>query len=439
MASIDNVVGFNIVIQDAAPSRSSFGTIAVIAHNAVSPDRLVYDTTPDGRAAMIVDGFPATHDAYRKNAAIGSQSPKVPRIKVYNRAAPNAQALTLTPTLTTPGRKYQFELNGVAISHTNGASETPTTISNAFRTQITAAAAQLPNVTAGGTATVTLSLTSASGARMYLKNVPRYLTVKDTSPDAGIATDLANALLEDSDFYGVLIDSMSEAEINAAAAWCQANGKLFHGQSIDSDILTNSTTDVCSDLKAAGYSYAKAWYSRDMPAQLAAEIMGREFSQNPGSTTWENKRLSAIVPDDLQPTEITNARGKNCGLFLRYGENIGATHNTAAAGGRFLDLTRDSDWLAANAKADVFTFLLNQEKAPFTQPGIDSVEGVLRARFALAEQAGVLDAGWDITLPTIGQIDPADKVLRLLVASDSFAGVFQGAIHGVQLSGVLAV
>lgn len=439
MVALSHVVGFNVVIQDAAPSRASFGTIAVLAYHELGPERLVYDTTPDGRAAMLLDGFDESHDAYRKNLAIGSQNPKVPQIKVYNRAAPNAQALTLTPTVTAEGRKYEFEFNGVTISHTNGASETATTICDEFRTQIAAAAAQLPNVVAAGTATLTLALDDATGERMYLKNVPRFLTVKDTSPDAGIATDLAAALLEDPDFYGVLIDSMSEAEINAAAAWCQANGKILHAQSIDSDIVTNSTTDVASDLEAANYHYAKVWFSRDMPGQLAAAIMGRQFSRNPGSTTWENQVLSAVVPDDLTPTELTNALGKNAGFYLRFGTSTAATRNTAAASGRFLDLTRDTDWLVANSQADVFAYLLNQEKVPFTQAGIDGIEGVLRSRFQLAEDAGVLDAGWDITLPNIADVDPADKAARRLVANDAFSGTFQGAIHGADFSGVLAI
>jgi hypothetical protein len=437
MVAIDNVVGFNVVIQDAAPSVPNFGIIAVIAYNTVSPERLVYDTTPDGRSAMVVDGFATTHPAYRKNAGIGGQSPQVPQIKVYNRATPNVQALTLTPTNLAPGRKYEFEINGVQISHTNGASETATTICNEFRSQISDAAASLPNVTTGGTTTLLLSLTSAAGVRTYLKGVPKYLTVKDSSPDAGIATDLAAALLEDPDFFGVLIDSESEAELNAAAAWCATNGKMFHGRSMDTDILTGVTTDVCSDLKAALNAFAKVWYSRDAPAELDAAIMGREFSRNPGSTTWENKQLNNITADPLTPTEVTNAVAKNCGLYLPYGDTA-ATHNTMAASGRFLDITRDTAWLQANAQADVFRYLLNQEKVPFTQKGIDGMEDVLRARFTLAEAAGVLDAGWDITLPTIDQIDPADKAARRLVASDAFAGIFQGAIHGVDISGVLA-
>lgn len=435
MVAINNVVGFNVLIQDSAPSRSSFGTIAVLAHHTLSPERLVYETTPDGRSGMLLDGFLATHDAYRKNAAIGSQSPKVPSFKLYNRAAPNAQALTLTPTLTIAGRKYEFEINGVTISHTNGPAETATTISTALRTQLDL----LPNVTATGTTTVTLALTDPLGERMYLKNVPRFLTVKDTSPDAGIATDLSNALLEDPDFYGVLIDSNSEAEINSAVAWCQANEKIFHGHTLDGDVVSSSTTDVASDLQAAGYHYGKVWFSRDMVGQLAAAIMGRQFSRAPGSSTWENQRLTGIVPDDLTPTELTNAREKGAGVYLRFGLDAAATFNTAASSGRFLDLTRDTDWLKANAQADVLAYLLNQEKVPFTQAGIDGVESVLRARFTLAEDAGVLDAGWEITLPSIADIDPADKALRQLVASDAFSGKFKGAIHGVQLSGVLAV
>lgn len=435
MASIDQVVSFNIVIQDAAPSVPNFGTIAVLAYHEVSPDRLVYDTTPAGRAAMVVDGFATSHPAYRKNAAIGAQTPKVPQIKVFNRAAPNDQVIRLTPTVVTEGKKYEFELNGVAISYTNGAEEDVEGICDGLQPLLDA----VPNVTATDDTThITLELTDPTGPRMYLKGVPRYLTVKDMSTDAGIATDLASALLEDPDFFGVLIDSESEAELNAAAAWCASNGKLFHGRSMDSDILTSATTDVCSDQKAALNANAKIWYSRDAPAELDAAIMGREFSRNPGSTTWENKQLNNVTADPLTPTEIENAAGKNCGLYLPYG-GTSATFNTQSASGRFLDITRDAAWLQANAQADVFRYLLNQEKVPFTQAGIDGVEDVLRARFTIAETQGVLDEGWDITLPTLVQVDPANKAARRLVAADAFAGNFQGAIHGVDLSGVLAI
>lgn len=435
MVAINHVVAFNILIQDAAPSRASFGTIAVLAFHSISPERLVYDTTPDGRAAMVVDGFAVTSDPYRKNLAIGAQNPKVPRIKVYKRAAANVQAYTLTPTNTTLGRKYEFEVSGTPVSYTNGAAETATTISTAIRAQLAGA----PNVTAGGTSTVLLSLTAPTGARIYLKNTPTYLTVKDTSPDAGIATALAAALLEDSDFYGVLIDSTSEPELIAAAAWCQSNGKIFHGHTLDSDVLGSGSTDVASDIQATLANYAKVWFGRDTPGQLAAAIMGRQFSRNPGSTTWENKRLNNITADPLTPTELANGEAKNCGFYVPFGLTTAATLNTASASGRFLDITRDSDWLSTNAAADVHAYLLNQEKVPFTQSGIDGVEGVLRQRFQLAEDAGVLDKGWEITLPTIDQIDPADKVLRQLVASNAFTGIFRGAIHGVDISGVLAI
>jgi hypothetical protein len=175
-----------------------------------------------------------------------------------------------------------------------------------------------------------------------------------------------------------------------------------------------------------------------MPGQFACAIMGRQFSRAPGSSTWENQRLNGILPDDLSPTEIANAVKKNCGLYLRFGLNVAATFNTQAASGRFLDITRDTDWLAANSQADVFEYFLNQEKVPFTQAGLDGVEAVLRARFTLAEAAGVLDGNWKITLPAIASIDPADRARRRLVASDAFGGTFQGAIHGADLSGVLA-
>lgn len=448
MASFNRVVSFNIIIQDASPSRPNFGTIAALAYHSLGPYRRVYETTPTGRAAMVVDGFANTHDAYRKNAAIGKQAPKVPSFKLFNRAAPNEQTYTLTPNAAglRDGTRYLFSLNGTEADYTL---EIPDTIGwddadtiDLICEELTTQLTGITNVTVTDNDTsITLELTDPEGPRMYLKGVPSWLTVKDTSTDAGIATDLDNALLEDPAFYGICMDGMNEAEINAAAAWCEANGKIGHFQSIDSDILTNSTTDVASDLKAALYTYSGVFYSRDAGGQLAAAIMGQQFAENPGASTWENKILAGIVADALTPTEITNALGKNASLYLPFGDegDVAITHGAKASSGRFFDLTRDRDWLQTNAQLDLFTHLIRRKKVPFTQPGIDELLAVSNARFELAEQAGILDAGWAVTFPLIGTIDPADKASRRLVAPNATSGNFQGAIHGVDVSGVLAI
>src|SRR5690606_6065036 len=94
---------------------------------------------------------------------------------------------------------------------------------------------------------------TTAGDRFFL-DTNSDLVVKDISADAGIATDLAAGQALDPDFYGVVTDGYSEAEINAAAAWCEANGKEFIGLTNDTDVVTASTTDVASDFYAAGYN-----------------------------------------------------------------------------------------------------------------------------------------------------------------------------------------
>lgn len=438
MASLNLIVGFDALIQDASVGVASFGTIALVVGHSLTAAVRSYEPSSDGLAAMVADGFTVNDDAYLKLSAIMAQQPHTTLVKVYKRGTRNAQTITLTPTNLAQDVVYSFTINGVTVSRTNGASETATTWCTAWQAILTGGSVTAVNVTSTNSTTfLTLSLTSETGRRIYIDGAPSYLTIKDTSVDGAIATALNTALADDSDFYGVVIDSMSETENNAAAAWCESNKRVFHGLTADSDVLTNSTTDVGSDFFAAKYTYGGVLYTRNPTKQLAAALMGRQFGIAPGGNNWNNRQLTSINADNLTASEITNAKAKNVGLYLPF-SNVNATHNVKAASGRFFDLTRDRDWLVANAQAAIISELVRQEKIPANQRGVNQIESVVRTWFDLAVTAGVLDPGYTITFPKASAL-PTLKTTRRFSASKAFLGYFQGAIDGADISGILAV
>lgn|SRR5574343_56823 len=438
MASLNLIVGFDAVIQDASVGVSNFGTIGVFCYHGLSAVVRSYEPSSDGLAAMVADGFTVNDFAYKTVAAVMAQSPHTNLVKVYKRATPNVQTLTLTPATLTQSVQYAFTVNDVAVSRVNGASETATTWCTAWQAILAGAGILAVNVTSTNNTTfLTLTQTANTGRRIYLDGVPSYLTIKDTSTDAGIATALNQGLADDSDFYGVIIDGQSEAELNAAAAWCESNKRILHGLTVDSDVLTNSATDVGSDFFAAKYTYSGVFYSRNPSKLLNAALMGRMFGTTPGSSNWEDKQLASITADNLTASEITNAKAKNVGLYLPF-KNLNLTHNIKAGSGRFFDLTRDRDWFAANEQAYILSGLARREKTPANQFGLDMIESDVRVYFEAAERAGVLDPGWSLTLPKMAQL-PTLKSTRRLIANKAFLGYFQGAINGVDISGTLTV
>lgn len=434
MASYNIVAGYNILVADSVASTPNFGTIGLVAYHGNGTDRLVYEMTNDGLAAMVLDGFALTSSVYKIAAAIKAQLPHVKELKVFNRAAPNEQEYTLTPTNTDEGAKYEFSANGIDIAHTNGAAETIATICAALTAQLD----DLPNATAtDGTTSVGLELTDPEGERLYIKGAPRWLTIKDVSTDAGIADDIADAVALDDDFYGLLIDSMSEPEILAAAAAAETYGKLAHFLTVDSDAVDSGSTDVGSDMKAAGYTFSGVFYTRDPGGRFDAALMGRMFAINPGGTNWENQTLASLTAYDLTGAERANALSKNVGLFLPVGASLRLTHGIKAASGRWFDISRDRDWHGAMAQARLVSMFANNEKVPANQTGIDMVDAELRAQFMASEAAGVLDPGWTLTLPTAAEV-PTLKATRRLVANDVSSGSFTGSINGADVSGSLS-
>jgi hypothetical protein len=437
MASLNLIVGFDAVIQDASVGVSDFGIVGIFCYHSLTSVVRSYEPSSDGQAAMIADGFTVNDFAYKALSAIMAQDRKPKLVRVYKRAAQNVQALTLTPATLTQGVVYTFKVNDVSVSRANGVSETATTWATAWQSILTGGSITGVNVTSTSNTTfLTLTQTVSTSRRIYLDEVPSYLTLKDTSPDAGIATALNQGVADNSDFYGVIIDGQSEAELNAAAAWCESNKRIFHGLTVDSDVLTNSTTDVGSDFFAAKYSYSNVLYTRNPSKLPNAALMGRQFAFSPGESNWNNKTLKSVIADNLTGSEITNAKAKNVGLFLPFG-TLNLTHNIKAGSGRFFDITRNRDWFASNEQAAILAGLARRETTPANQFGIDMIESDVRVYFIEAERKGVLDPGWKLTLPKASAL-PTLKSTRRLNANNAFFGYFQGSIDGADVSGYLA-
>src|SRR5690606_25667301 len=97
MASLNLIVGFDALIQDTSVGVPNFGTIGIVCYHGLSSAVRSYEPSTDGLAAMIADGFTINDFAYKAVAQIAEQQPHTKLCKIYRRATPNAQTLTLTP------------------------------------------------------------------------------------------------------------------------------------------------------------------------------------------------------------------------------------------------------------------------------------------------------------------------------------------------------
>jgi hypothetical protein len=428
MASASEVVQVSIAIKDRAAGVPSFSTILILASHTGPSGMRTYDASPDGLTAMVDDGIDTGEAAYRILQAIASQETTVETVKVFKRTTTNVQSVDLTPTITTEGYVYTLTLLTQAgtsheITYTVPGSATVASICTALTALIDAITGI---ACADGTTKITLTPQTA-GQRFWIKDVVRGLTILDASADAGIATDLAAAQLADPDWYGLVIDSPSKAEIVAAAAWVEANKKLFLANSQDTGILDSGvTTDVASTLKTSAYNRTPVIFSRDGAGYVNAGLLGLQFSKDPGSSNWAFKTIAGATVDNLTPTELNNAQAKKCNTYVPI-SGVNVTLDAFAPSGRYLDITHGIDWLEATMTADLLTLIFSQEKIPYTDVGVSLLESAIRGRLSIAETAGLISAGWTVTAPVAADAPTNDKAARIL-RNFKWNAVLQGAV-----------
>jgi uncharacterized protein DUF3383 len=414
MSISSEIVTGTITLSDRAPLAANFGIPAVFCNAPFIGGRL-YELSPEGLAEMVTDGFVVTDRGYSIVSSMASQNPHTDQVLVYNRAANNSQAIDLTPTVTTAGFEYAFTVQVGTTEHDISVVVQSGDVAADICDDLVAAIDPLSGVAAADNTTKVTLTPSTAGTHVYVKGAPSALTVKDTSSDAGIATDLAAAALVH-EFYAFVIDSFAETEANAAATWAEANEKLFIHQSADStDVADSGGTGVGADFLASAYHRSAVLWTADMAGNAAAGLFARQLSQDPGTSSYAFKDITGADADALTTTRLANGKGKN---LLLFGLSNGARHTFfgKAASGRSLRITSAIDFINARIREAGLAVFLNAEYVPYSARGFAQMEAAVRGVLSLVESRGIIDPGWTVTVPDAATQSTANKNAGLLDA-----------------------
>lgn len=491
---IDDVVKVTITKVTATVSRAGFGTPCILAYFSTTHfgERARVYSSIDGLEA---DGFGAEHFVHKAMTAFVSQNPRVERVVVGRRALPIDRKVVLTPTADPPAlTAYKVKVNDQTATFTTDETPTIAEITAGLVGQINALmpAAWVtttpytigtrvknggniyqcvddgtsgatgpagtrddiidgsvtwkyigPTVTATDTGPGTSVLVDQDtpGAPFVLEVEKRaLLTQEDTTADPGVATDLSAVRTEvggNDDWYALLMDSRSSAEILAVAAAIEAIPKLNMTSNADDAVPTSATSDIASSLSAANYAQTALMWHTKTPSFPDAAWAGRCLPLDPGSETWRNKTLVGIVTTPLTATERGFLRSK----YANWYEAADSVHDVTAEGsvasGEWIDVVRLIHALTARMKEDVFAAIVSVDKVPMTAAGLAIIENAMHGALAWAVGTGGLVDPY-VTPPTIDEISPADRNARL-ARTFKFGGRLTGAIHQVWLAGELTV
>lgn len=438
---LSDIIDMQISLDTAGITQAGFGMPLILSANAAFGERVRTYSDLDG----VDDDFAVTTPEYLAAQAIFAQDPKPPTIAIGRRALKPTQRWKLSIATVLNNTAYKVRVNSQIATFTSGGAATEENIVAGLVSAINALTDD--TLTASDQTTFVRLTGNAAGnwnGVEILDNqgrtgsaAPSYLLLEQDHADPGVATDLAAILTENDTWYGLYNLYNSKAEVQAIAAWTESNEKLFLADTQDTVVITTAVggTDVADDLKDSSYFRTAAVYHPANDEFLGAAILGRCLPLDPGSETWMFKTLAGVAVYTLTSTHLTNLRAKNCGYYYSINDRA-ITAQGKVASGEFIDTVRFRDWFKARTQERMFLTMLNNEKVPYTDPGINLLAADLKAQISEGIAVGGIatDPEPTVTVPKARDAAPADKAARLLRGL-KFTYTLAGAIHKVEVRG----
>jgi hypothetical protein len=461
MADIDTVVSVSITQDSDSPTREGFGTPAILTYHNVFPE--LYRVYED-LAGMASDGFSTNDSAYRLVQAVFNQEPRPASAVVARLPAAPAFVTQLTMTSAVQGQKVRFKVlvpeagtitdpvvtggvisptgavtagTVVSIEYTVQAAATTTTVATAVEL-LTEAVAGVASTAAS--AVVSLTPVTA-GRRVYAYDLEN-CTIEETTADAGYDTALSALELADDvpDWYFILTDSSSTANVLDVAAWTLSRKKMYFAATQSSGLLAGTDT-LGSTLLGLSNDRTVLIYAKNAHEHADAAWVGVIAPQTPGSITAALKELVGVSPKQLSATQKLNLETDNINHYQTL-KGLPRVRPGVTTSGEWIDIRHGIDALESRVQEDAFALLANAAKVPFTASGFVLIESAIDA----ACQAFVGDETSDgllvkgsvrVVMPNLATIPTADKQARRLRGVKFFADI-SGAVHALEIAGTLS-
>ncbi len=503
--TLQTIVNVQITQATAQLTRVGFGTpLLLVTHTVAIPDAKLYTDPAD----MLTDGFTTTDRAYLMALALTGQALNVSQFVIGKRNNQPQRAVNLIPIASPLALTlYRLTITGTRFDFTTDVTPTVAEITAG----LVAALAQdlwitiTPYVagdhvrlggnvyicTTGGTSgatgptgtgtgivdgtvvwdfqgltqdvvgtdnTTDLDVTSADApGGSAAAGIPfdletdrtLWLTIKDNTPDPGIAADLQAVRDINDDWYGVTGDWWDELTADAMATVIETLQRIHIWTNQDTDVLDPANlTDAFSNLNAKAFERSGGiWHSKPGDGFPSAAWIGSIFPLDPGETTWKFVTLTGVAADAFTGSEASALLAKKANNYVRVA-GLDITQEGVMHQGEFIDTVRSLDFVAQRIAEDVFGHLKAQanagRKVPYTDLGVASVQNIVDGRLQSATVPGggsgqifTTDPAPVVTVPLVASIPASTRATRLL-PDINFTAQLAGAVHAVTVRGIVS-
>lgn len=442
MATLDDIVSVQIALQTTGVARGEFGVPMIVAPLMSFTERVRVYTS---YAAAAEDNLPqplltALSDCF-------SQTPRPRRVKVGRRSV--SKGVVTVSEVTNLGTYTITTSNGETYSFTADANATASEIVTGLAAAITADTNEKITATVVGNTLELAYISQSDRVGVTLGSGLAWGTISPLTAPTAVADDLAAILDEDQAWYGLVLTERTKTDQIKAAEWTEANEKLFITATDEADVLNAGvTTDLISTLKNSRYFRTAVLYHTNAATEYPdAAWAGRVFTIQPGGETWALKSLASITPATLTATQKQTIVNKGGNTFEFYQSQVALTNPGKTAAGEWIDVIRFRDWLKDTIQVNMVQMLINRDKVPYTDQGIQLCVNNLRKSLQEGQNVGgiapdELDAagktvpGFVITYPRSVELASSIKASRTL--SLGFQARLAGAIHVVNVDGALS-
>lgn len=449
MADIQNHVRVTISRASSGPSRRGFGVpLYLSALASWASDRIRYYSS---LAAGAVDFSVTTSPEYLFLQQTFAQNPRPRRAGIARTATARRPTMAYLLEVVAVRNSYAYQI-GVAGKGFADTVLTVTSDSSATNDEIVDAIVTALNgvsgnnylaATTGSAGSLDITVTGdAAGDWFVLEVLNRAdLKITQTHSDPGVATDLAEILVIDKDWYALVTGYNSDAYVKAAAAWIESNDRIYIADMNDTDIVTTAagSGDTFDDLQALNYTRTGGMFHHKLQQFPAAAWFGRVLPRDPGSIVFHDKELAGVEATTLTDTERLNLTNKDANGYEDIG-GVGVTFEGKRFDGDYLDVTRDLDKLVDAMRTNVFTAKVGVDKVPFTLEGFSMIKAPIMGTLREMVRDGVLAAQPEpqVLMPDMEDIDPADKADRIL-DNVEWTGTLAGGIREIDIDGNVAL
>lgn len=244
--------------------------------------------------------------------------------------------------------------------------------------------------------------------------------------------------------YYLIINQKTDEDIKSANTWVSQHRKVLFAQVNNGDVLSDSTDDIASTLKAQKAGRCAMYYHGIEGEYLAGAIASILASYPVGGKTASFKKPTGITPDKLNDTKEGYLKGKNVNYYVPYIGGAGdystrylTSDNGVVLSGDEIQKVIDVDRTILSLQAGLMDAL--EQDVPYDDNGgtiifdkINSVYAQLKrerifAEDSVDEETGEMDKSYTIkVLPraTVKKYYPEYFAQKMFVAETTvnFAG-----------------